>query len=111
MRLPSLLIALILATGCSSSPRDQATVPVSAQEQVLLAQITRDPHMVITSTWRDDDGHLVVETRQGNGGRTYVLAPDVDGAKDPLIRRRVDDFQLPTVEPGPQPYRGLQRAR
>lgn len=111
MRLPSLLIAVILAAGCSSSPRDQATVPVSAQEQVLLAQITRDPYLIITSTWRDEDGRLVVETRQGNGGRTYVLTPDVDGAKDPLIRRRVDDFQLPTVEQGPEPERGLQRAR
>jgi hypothetical protein len=111
MRLPYLMIAVLLATGCSSSPRDQATVPVSGQEQVLLAQITRDPYLVITSTWRDDEGHLVIETRQGNGGRTYVLAPDVDGAKDPLIRRRVDDFQLPAVEPGPEPARGLQRAR
>jgi hypothetical protein len=103
-----LVVAVLLLSACSQ-PRDLATVPVSPQEQVLLAQITRDPYVTITATWRDEDGLLVVETVQGNGERTYVLAPDVEGAKDPLVRRRVDDFILPTVEPGPAPRRGLQR--
>lgn len=110
MRFPALALSVVLLAACGQ-PRDQATVPVTPEEQVLLAQVTRDPHLVITATWRNDEGRLVVETRQGNGERTYILTPDVDGAKDPLIRRRVDDFLLPTEEPGPPPRRGLQRDR
>jgi len=86
-------------------------IPVTAEEQVLLTQITRDNFMLINQAWRDEKGRLTVETGQGNGRAIYVLAPDIDGARGLSIRPRHDTHELDTALPDPPPERGVNRGR
>ena len=109
MRPVLLLTPVLLLAACAG--RGDRLAEATAEEQVLLAQITRDHFVIIASTWRNEDGLLVVETEQGRGKRTYILAPEVDGAKAPLIRRRVDDFALATVPRETDRKPILQRGR
>lgn len=74
-----LLFAVIalLSSGCTGNTRADA-LP-TAEEQVLLGQITRDPYMEIVDLERNDLDQLVVTTRQGSQRVRYVLKPSNPG--------------------------------
>jgi hypothetical protein len=106
----SLLTALALA-GCKAREQDPESTHVTAEEQVLLDRLTRDPFIIISDRRRGDDGYLVVTTHQGKTRVRYLLAPDGPALKQLKVRRMVEEFELRVSEPdrlgtGPAP-RGL----
>jgi hypothetical protein len=107
----SVLLLLVVICSACAPRRDRVNLPVTAEEQTLLSQITRDNFMIITQAWRDDLGRLTVETQQGNGTAIYVLAPDIDGARGLSIRPRRDTHDLDSALPEPPPQLGVNRGR
>jgi hypothetical protein len=102
---------LIVALCACAPPRDRVALPVTPEEQVLLSQITRDPMLTIDHAWRDDSNRLMVETRQGNGHRTYILAADVEGVRGLSIRPYSRTHDIDTEIPSAPPALGVNRGR
>jgi hypothetical protein len=95
----------LLSTGCTG---DRAEAPPTAEEQVLLAQITRDRFVKITLIERNDVEQLVVTTQQGSHNVRYVLKPARPGDANLMIHK-INDRSVLNVEvseqsgTGPQP--------
>lgn len=109
-RVSSLALFLITAlslilTGCTG---DRAEAPPTAEEQILLGQITRDRFVKIVALDRNDLEQLVVTTQQGSLKVRYVLKPARPGDANLLIHK-LNDRSVLTVEEsdqlgtGPQP--------
>lgn len=109
VRAPLLVVVIALvAPGCGGDARVE--VPPSAEEQVLIGQITRDPYISIVDLERNDLDHLVVTTRQGSHLVRYVLMPSNPGDLALNIHRINDRSVLEVSESeqlgtGPQPGR------
>ena len=102
MRYISILAVCLLATGCG--PAD-SRVQLSPEEQRLLAYLARDSRVIIESTQRNTDGHIVVVTSQGGVQQRYILAPD-DPAQSALRLQRLDDACILKTAPNAQPGGG-----
>ena len=98
------LLPILLLAACGPTAR---TGP-SDEERRLLAYLTRDPYVVIERTERNENGQLIVITRQGNGAVRYLLAPD-DPSKPTLRLRRLDDQSTLDTAPNPTPGSGPVR--
>jgi hypothetical protein len=107
--LPRLLLTAavtLLAVGCTGTPRVEPQL--TADEQTLLAQLTRDIYIDIMSMERDDFDHLVVTTRQGSERVRYIMKPQRPGETE-LFLHRINDRSVLEVEEsdqlgtGPQP--------
>ncbi len=98
------VICLVL-TGCTG---DRVEAPPTAEEQILLGQITRDRFVKIIALDRNDLEQLVVTTQQGSVNVRYVLKPARPGDANLLIHK-LNDRSVLTVEDsaqlgtGPQP--------
>jgi hypothetical protein len=98
---PAILAALAVGL-CGCAERDTVELRISAQEQVLLDRLSRDPLLEIVDTKRNDDGYLVVSTRQGDIEAQYLLAPDGPASKQITIRRMDPGFWIESaVSPTP----------
>ncbi len=110
--LPVLALAVMAVGGCTL--RAYQPPQATPEEQVLLTQFARDRFTEITLLSRDEDGHLLISSRQGETEARYLLAPAIDGATVLTIRRIDEKTRLPnTTAPirpgtGPEP-RGLYR--
>jgi hypothetical protein len=113
---PALLplsLLFLMAGGCVGTTRTEA--PPSAEEEQLLAQLTRDRFVVIDTWERDDLDHLVVTTRQGSARVRYVLKPERPGDQR-LNLHKIDDRSVLEVGTsdqlgtGPRPRRASERA-
>lgn len=101
-------VIALLVCGCTTTTRNDAAP--TAEEQVLLGQITRDPYIEIIELERDDVSHLVVTTRQGSQRVRYVLKPSNPGEMALNVHRINDRSVLEVSESdqlgtGPQPGR------
>ncbi len=104
--LPFLTLTL---AGCAAPVRADLT----DEERVLLAQITRDPYLVVERIQRTEDGVAEVITRQGSRQVRYHLAPAVEGGRELRLRPVDEDLTIPARQPefpgtGPEP-RGVIR--
>jgi hypothetical protein len=109
-RFSSLVLLLITAislilTGCTG---DRVEAPPTAEEQILLGQITRDRFVRIIALDRNDLEQLVVTTQQGSVNVRYVLKPARPGDANLLIHKLNDRSVLFVDESeqlgtGPQP--------
>ncbi len=111
MRAPALFLVIILLAACTGR---HAVIPApTAEEQRLITYLTRDPYLAIVTAVRDQDGYLLLTTRQGDHLARYSLSPEPAGGKALHLHRLVEDLSLDTIEPpqpgtGPEPRR-LQR--
>ncbi len=94
----------LLSTGCTG---DRAEAPPTAEEQVLLAQITRDRFVKITLIERNDVEQLVVTTQQGSHNVRYVLKPARPGDAKLMIHK-INDRSVLNVEVSEQSGTGPQ---
>lgn len=85
------ILPLLLLTGCIASRPGPELTP---EESALLAQLTRDPWVVVIELEREADGWITVLTRQGPQRVRYRLAPEIEGVKKLAIRRVRDEFLL-----------------
>jgi hypothetical protein len=92
-----LALAFIFAAGCGDERQDNR--PPTAEEQALLTRLSRDPAVVVQARERNQDGYLVVTTRQGAITVRYVFAPDRFGEKTLNLHRVDDSYRL---KEGPQ---------
>lgn len=104
--LPLVALFAVLAAGCTGDSRAEA--PASAEEQVLLGQLTRDRFVEIIDQERNDLDQLVVTTRQGSQRVRYVFKPTNPGDLALSIHRINDRSMLEVSESdqlgtGPQP--------
>jgi hypothetical protein len=104
--------AVLLMALCACDVRDTETKPPSVEENALIDRLCRDSFVVLIDQERNDDGYLVLTTRQGEATVRYLLAPDGPESKQLKIRRMVEDFVLNVQEDarigtGPEP-RGLE---
>jgi hypothetical protein len=100
LSLSAVLVSLALA-GCARPAR----ADLDADERQLLAQITRDPYIVVLRIQRDADGVAEVVTSQGPQEVRYRLAPAVAGGRELRLRPVDEALVLPTV-PGDRPGTG-----
>jgi hypothetical protein len=103
--LVSITAISLLFTGCTG---DRAEAPPTAEEQILLGQITRDRFVKIIALDRNDLEQLVVTTQQGSLNVRYVLKPSRPGDVNLLIYKLNDRSVLAVEESdqlgtGPQP--------
>ncbi len=103
-----LTLFALLMVGCSGDTRTEA--PPSAEERVLLAQITRDPYIEIMDLERNDLDQLVVTTRQGSHRVRYVLKPTNPGELA-LNVHRINDRSVLEVSESDQLGTGPQVGR
>jgi hypothetical protein len=108
-----LLAALTLLALVGCNPRDAESARTTEEERKLIERIQRDPFIRVVDQKRNDDGYLVVTTKQGATRVRYLLAPDTPASKELKIRRIVEDFALTTgpsdtLGTGPE-SRGIQR--
>ena len=108
-RSSGLILTLIIAAslwsaGCTG---DRAEAPPTAEEQVLLAQITRDRFVKITILERNDLEQLVVTTQQGSQYVRYVLKPARPGDANLMIHK-INDRSVLEVEESDQRGTGPQ---
>ncbi len=96
-----LLLPLLLLAACAAGGRAEPT----DEERRLLVYLVRDPYVVIDSTSRDADGHLLVITSQGRTTQRYLIAPD-DPAKPALRLRRLEDRSTLETVVNPDPGGG-----
>jgi hypothetical protein len=101
-------LAAALLPGCGAAR--SADHELTAEEQVLMARLTRDPFVIIESWQRDDDGYVVVTTTQGSATSRYVFKPDRPGERALNIHHIEDVSRLDSPDPGqrgtgPQPNR------
>jgi hypothetical protein len=107
----AVLCAVLLLAGCGvPSTRGVQTTPAELQ---LLEYLTRDPYVQVTHLERDDDGHLLIVTQQGNGRRRFLIAPDAPTSDRLRLRPLRDACTLDTADNdtpgGGPPPRGLVR--
>lgn len=95
------LLPLLLLAACAAGGRAEPT----DEERRLLVYLVRDPYVVIDSTSRDADGHLLVITSQGRTTQRYLIAPD-DPAKPALRLRRLEDRSTLETVVNPDPGGG-----
>ena len=88
MRCAALCVCLFMIVGCARSAA--RPVVLTAEEHVLMTQLTRDPFVISESMIREEDGFVTVRTRQGNAVAFYRLMPAND-AKTELSIRRLDE--------------------
>lgn len=87
LRPAAALLTLLACVGCIEQ---RAEVQPTAEEQVLLSRLARDPFMVIEGWERDGDQRLVVTTGQGRERVRYVFKPAQIDDKT-LTIHRIDD--------------------
>jgi hypothetical protein len=95
----ALLLLLLLLAACATGG---ARAEPTDEERRLLLYLVRDPYVVITSTTRDTDGHLLIVTSQGRTTQRYLIAPD-DLAKPTLRLRRLEDRSTLETAVNPDP--------
>lgn len=77
------LLALLATAGCE---RYDPLAGLSEAERNAVDRITRDPFVELWRTDRDDDGNLVVWTRQGDGRARYrVVVPAAAGEETRIV--------------------------
>ena len=81
-------IAIVLLAGCARSVAPP--VVLSAEEKVLITQLSRDQFVVVQSMLREEDGYITLRTQQGYTVAYYRLMPAND-AKSELSIRRLDE--------------------
>jgi hypothetical protein len=96
--LPLVAVVVVLMSGCADDR--QAETPVSPEEQVLLAQLTRDNFVEILIKERNDLDQLVVTTRQGSERVRYVFKPSNPGEMTLSIHRINDRSTVEVSESG-----------
>ncbi len=94
------LLVAALSVGCTSTRT--AERGLTAEEQVLMARLTRDPYVVVDTWQRDDDGYLVVTTKQGAATSRYIFKPERPGERRLTIHHIEDVSRLDTA--GASPY-------
>jgi hypothetical protein len=88
---------VLLGSGCTSlQNRD---LSLTAEEQVLMVRLTRDPGVIVESWDRNADGFLVVHTSQGNAKSRYIFMPDRPGEHALNIHHIDDRSRLVTAVP------------
>jgi hypothetical protein len=105
------LLTAALATGCAARAGADPDAPTD-EEKVLLDRLARDNFVHITDLLRNDEGYLVVTTRQGDTYVRYLLSPANEATRQLTIHRLVETLEVvegPDAGPvgtGPAP-RGL----
>lgn len=88
---------LLLATSCFEEPRP--ALELTAEEQVLMARLNRDPGVIIESWSRNADSFVEVTTSQGNMKERYVFKPDRPGERALNVHHIDDTSRLETKVP------------
>ncbi len=99
-----ILVGLLL-TGCAGDR--SVEVPASPEEQVLLAQLTRDKFVEVIERERNDLEQLVVTTRQGSQRVRYVFKPARPGDAELMIHK-INDRSVLEIEESDQLGTGPQ---
>jgi hypothetical protein len=95
LRCPALLAAALLLTiGCGEQARDDHQL--TAEEEVLVARLTRDPGVVVVSWSRNPDRYVEVITSQGRMQERYIFKPDRPGERVLNIHHIDDTSRLDT---------------
>jgi hypothetical protein len=83
-----LAVALLLNDGCGEPARGD--LQLTAEEEVLMARLTRDPGVVVKSWSRNPDRYIEVITTQGRMQERYIFKPDRPGERA-LNLHHIDD--------------------
>jgi hypothetical protein len=92
MRIGIFVIGIVLLASCARSAAPP--VVLSAEEQVLITQLSRDQFVVVRSMLREEDGYLTLRTQQGNTVAYYRLMPANDAKTELSIRRLDEELRL-----------------
>lgn len=77
-------LALCAIAGVSCKRYDPLA-GLSEPELIAVDHITRDPFVELWRTDRDEDGHLIVWTRQGDGRARYRVVAPVEAGQEAEI--------------------------
>jgi hypothetical protein len=106
----ALLLALIALVPFGCLEESRAQHELTAEEQVLMARLTRDPGVIIESWSRNGDQYVEVITTQGAMKERYVFKPDRPGERALNVHHIDDTSRLDSKVPdyagnGPIPDR------
>jgi hypothetical protein len=97
----ALALALLLAPGCGEEARSDHQL--TAEEEILMARLTRDPGVVVVSWSRNPERLVEVITSQGRMQERYIFKPDRPGERV-LNIHHIDDTSK--IETGVAEYPG-----
>jgi hypothetical protein len=91
----SFALALLLATGCDEQARTDHQL--TAEEEILMARLTRDPGVVVVSWSRNPERYIEVITSQGRLQERYIFKPDRPGERVLNVHHIDDTSKLETA--------------
>jgi len=89
-----LAVALLMTVGCGEQARGD--LQLTAEEEVLLARLTRDNGVVVVSWSRNPERYVEVLTNQGRMQERYIFKPDRPGERALNIHHIDDTSRLDT---------------
>jgi hypothetical protein len=89
-----LAAALLLAAACGEQARSDRQL--TAEEEILMARLTRDPGVVVVSWNRNPERFVEVITSQGRLQERYIFKPDRPGERALNIHHIDDTSRLDT---------------
>jgi hypothetical protein len=90
----AIAVALLLTVSCDDQARD--VHQLTAEEEVLMARLTRDPGVVVVSWSRNPESFVEVITNQGRMQERYIFKPDRPGERALNIHHIDDTSKLDT---------------
>ncbi len=90
------LIAIVFLLGVGCAEQTRSDHQLTAEEEVLLARLTRDSGVVVVSWSRNPDSYVEVLTNQGNLRERYIFKPDRPGERVLNIHHIDDAARLET---------------
>jgi hypothetical protein len=87
-------VALLLAVGCDEQARGD--LQLTAEEEVLMARLTRDQEVVVISWSRNPEHFVEVITSQGHAQERYIFQPARPGERALNIHHIDDPSRLDT---------------
>jgi len=83
-------LAALLLLPLGACARYDPLAELSDAEREAAERLTRDPYVDLSSSHRQDDGSLVLWTRQGNARERYLLVADPEQPDGPVDIRRIE---------------------